>query len=83
MPRIVKRSKLNREPGHCETCGKYCEKPYVRQIIPANISALDVIPYNKSAKKTKRIDLKGHRKAITNNYCNMECYEIRPFEHVI
>ena len=79
MPRIVKRSPLNREPGHCETCAEFCEKPYVYQKIPANISILDVIPYTKSAEKTKRRDLKGYRKAITLNYCDVECWEKRSF----
>ncbi len=80
MPRIVKRSPLNRLPADCETCGKHCEKPYVYQIIPKYNSALFVPAYSKSSKKTKRLDLTGDRKAITMNYCDVKCWEERSFE---
>ena len=78
MPRITKRSKLNRQPADCDTCGKYCEKPYVYQIVPAQICELDIIPYSKSAQKTKRLDFKGYRKVATFNYCSEECRDVRP-----
>ena len=78
MPRITKRSKLNRQPANCDTCGKYCEKPYGYQIIPAYMSELDIPPYSKAAIKTKRLDLKEDRKATTFNYCSEVCREARP-----
>jgi len=77
MPRITKRSKLNRQPADCDTCGEYCEKPYVYQIIPSYASEIDIPAYNKSAEKTKRLDLKGGRKATTFNYCSKECRDAR------
>ena len=79
MPRIVKRSKLNREPGHCETCGKFCEKPYVYQVVPSYISILEVSGYSKTAPKIKRKDFKGYRKVITSNFCDVKCREERTF----
>ena len=77
MPRITKRSKLNRQPANCDTCGEYCEKPYVYQVIPSHMSELDIPMYNKSAKKIKRLDLKGTRKAMTFNYCSEECRDAK------
>tara|TARA_Y100000296_G_C5087318_1_gene213039 strand:- start:490 stop:735 length:246 start_codon:yes stop_codon:yes gene_type:complete len=77
MPRITKRSKLNRQPADCDTCGKHCEKPYGYQIVPVYMNELDIPPYSKSAKKIKRLDLEGYRKVTTFNYCSEKCRDIR------
>jgi len=75
VPRIVKRSPLNRKPANCLTCGKYNEKPYVYEIVPTHISIHDIPPYSKSAEKVKRDDLTGFRKVRKMTYCNVECKE--------
>ena len=77
MPKIIKRSKLNRQPANCDTCGKYCEKPYGYQIVPAYIFTEDIPIYSKSAVKIKRLDLKEDRKVITFNYCSEKCRDAR------
>jgi len=75
MPRITKRAKLNKQPGHCRTCGKYCKKPYVYQYVPAYDSKIFIPPYSKSSPKIKRLDLTGARKVRTENYCDQVCFE--------
>ena len=77
MPKRTKRSKLNRQPANCDTCGKYCEKPYVYQTVPMYMSELDIPPYSKSAPKTKRLDFEGYRKVTTFNYCSEDCRNTR------
>lgn len=80
MPRIVKRSPLNRHAADCETCGKHCEKPYVYQVVPSYMSARDIPAYSKKAVKTNRLELTGNRKVRTMNFCDVDCWKERPFE---
>ena len=75
MPKITKRSKLNRQSARCDTCGKHCEKPYVYQHVPSYTAEIDIPKYSKSAPKTKRLDLTGSRRVRTRNYCDQMCYD--------
>jgi len=77
MPRITKRSPLNRKPGKCQSCGQYVEKPYVYQLIPSYMSESSILPYSKSSPKIKRSDLTGYRRAQTETYCDQTCYQNR------
>ena len=77
MPRITKRSPLNRKPGTCQACGKYVEKPYVYQLIPSYDSESSILPYSKASPKIKRSDLTGYRKVQTENYCDQVCFDNR------
>ncbi len=77
MPRMIKRSPLNRKPGTCQACGQYVEKPYVYQHVPSYDSESSIPPYSKSGPKIKRSDLTGYRKARTENYCDQVCFDNR------
>lgn len=58
----------------CKQCGKMKTGPYTYTRVPP-IPLWDKIPvYNKNAKKTDRIDLKGNKKVEIKYYCDQECH---------
>ena len=77
MPRIKKRAPLNRQAADCDTCGKHCEKPYIYQVVPSHMSAMDIPAYSKNGDKTKRLELAGNRQVRTMNFCDIECMHNR------
>jgi len=53
----------------CYSCGKMATNPYVYHVVPAFSYGAEIPVYQKSAPKTNRVELRGHRKVLVYNYC--------------
>ena len=76
MPRMQKRPEKVIIRRKCHTCGTMKTDPYVYQSVPS-VGYGEYPVYNIRGEHTKRMDLKGDKKATTSYYCNVECFENR------
>ena len=69
-PKRIVRKTIRRK---CHHCGKMKTNPYEYHIVPSTLVYEKIPIYQKGGTKINRVDLKGDKKVIIQNFCNMEC----------